>query len=313
MLSRIAESLFWLTRYMERNDGLLRAIKTGYILSLEKSPNAIHTWRPVLETFTALPAEQIAEMEQNTPLALQYLILETDNLNSAKVMIAKARENARGVQDNITKEVWEQVNHLFHYTNNASLQVKLDSNEALGMIDNMLQGSILFAGITDVTMPRNRGWGFLSLGKYIERCLLTIELADKYFREVNYNLEDDKDILYWRNLLLSLSGYELHLKYYHTSFSTRNVAEQILFNDAFPRSVNYTLKHVEKYLRKVIAENTPLENAELSRYFGRLFSQVQFADFDQINEVGLQEYFRRLRFGLIHFSKLLGEAFFLYN
>ena len=312
MLSRIADSLFWLNRYMERTDGLLRAVKSNYILSLENSPKALHTWVPVLQSFTTISKEEIQRIEQNTNEVLHILMLDTQNPNSLKVMIARARENARGIQDYITKEVWEQVNQLYHYTNNPLLEQKLISTEAVSTIDLLLQGSLLYSGIIDATMPRSPGWSFLNLGKYIERCLLTIELSDKYFREVNYNLEDDKDILYWRTLLLSLSGYELHLKHYHTTTYTRNVAEQILFNSAFPRSVNYTLKHVEKYLRNAIAQNTPLENGELLRNFGRLYSQVQYADFEQISERGLQEYFSRVRHALIVFSKMLGETFFSY-
>ena len=117
MLSRIADSLFWLNRYMERADSLLRVIRTNYILSFDVIDSSDFHWRDILPTFTALDEETIKLNGENTASALQYLISDTKNLNAVKVLFVRARENARGVQDNITKEVWEQVNHLYHLVN----------------------------------------------------------------------------------------------------------------------------------------------------------------------------------------------------
>jgi uncharacterized alpha-E superfamily protein len=117
MLSRLADSLFWLNRYMERADGLLRAMKTNYILSLDKGINSNLTWRPVLEIYTTLDDSDINEFENDTAATLRYLLTDTNNPNSLKAILTKARENARGVQDHITKEVWEQVNEMYHMVN----------------------------------------------------------------------------------------------------------------------------------------------------------------------------------------------------
>ena len=125
MLSRIADSLFWLHRYMERADGMLRLLKTSYILSFDKVQTSSITWEPALRIFTSLPAEEIEALKMNDTAALQYLLTDTSNLNSLKIIITRARENARGVQDQITKEVWEQVNHLYHLVNHPSLHEKL--------------------------------------------------------------------------------------------------------------------------------------------------------------------------------------------
>ena len=117
MLSRIADSLYWLHRYMERADGMLRLLKTSYILSLDKVQTSGLTWEPSLKIFTSLSAEEIEVLKMNDSASLQYLVTNTDNHNSLKVIITRARENARGVQDQITKEVWEQVNHIYHLVN----------------------------------------------------------------------------------------------------------------------------------------------------------------------------------------------------
>src|SRR5215212_4741505 len=117
MLSRIADSLFWLNRYMERADNLLRLVHTHHILSLDKDINGVTTWKPVLEQFTLLDAASIAALETSTEATLIKLLTDTANNNSLKLIVNRARENARGAQDHITKEVWEQVNEMFHFVN----------------------------------------------------------------------------------------------------------------------------------------------------------------------------------------------------
>ena len=176
MLSRIADSLFWLQRYMERADGLLRIMRTNYILSLDKGVNSNLTWRPVLEIFTHLNSEQVKNLENDTTATLQYLLTDTRNANSLKALFTKARENARGVQDHITKEVWEQVNQMYHIANSTNLSINLSGYDALDTIENFSKNSLLFAGITDVTMPRGLGWSFMNLDRY-ERCTETIEIT----------------------------------------------------------------------------------------------------------------------------------------
>ena len=195
MLSRLADSLFWLNRYMERADGLLRAMKTTYILSLDKGINSNLTWRPLLEIFTVLPQEDIILLENDTNATLHYLLTDTTNTNSLKAILTKARENARGVQDYISKEVWEQVNQMYHMANNPGLDANLTGYDALGTIENFSSSSLLFMGVIDITMPRGLGWSFMNLGRYIERCSQTAELVDRQYHEINYDLEHTIDII----------------------------------------------------------------------------------------------------------------------
>src|SRR6266536_589955 len=196
MLSRIADSLFWLNRYMERADSLLRVMKTNYILSLDKGVNSNLTWRPMLEIFTYADEQQIK-------------VLEND---------------------------------------------------------------------TDTTMPRGHGWSFMNLGRCMERCTQTIEITDKQYRSIDYDLTKTVDILQWRYLLLSLSGYELHLKTYHSSDVNKDVLHQVLINPNFTRSVFYSLTRIERYLDEAVKENKSAENESLQRFFGRLYSSVKYAD-----------------------------------
>jgi uncharacterized alpha-E superfamily protein len=312
MLSRIADSLYWLDRYMERTDGVLRILRTEYVLSLDKGNSSIPSWRPVLKTFSLADDEKLAEMEFNTPKTLHYLIADTENTNSLRALLNRSRENARGAQDHITKEVWEQVNHVYHSVNNPMIEEKLEGQDALALLDSMTEMVTLYKGVTGSTMPRSMGWNFMNLGKYMERCMITLEVTNRYFGEINYNLQDTKDILYWRQLLLSLSGYELHLKTYRNTQYTLNVAEQVFFNRQFTRSIRYSLDKLGHYLNDVIDMNNPAEKELLKREFGRLHSKIKFADLKQVDALSPEKFIADIRLNLLQFNRLLTQVFFSY-
>ncbi|CAN5578373.1 alpha-E domain-containing protein [soil metagenome] len=313
MLSRIADSLYWLNRYLERADGLLRVTYTNYILSLDKGVNNNITWRPALEIFTYAEEPKIAALENDTDAVLKLLITDTTNFNSLKVILTKARENARGVQDHITKEVWEQVNHMYHMVNQPDLASKLLGYEAVETIENFSKGSLLFTGVTDTTMPRGLGWSFMNLGRLLERCTQTIEMTDKQFATIDYDLDKPTDIMYWRYLLLSLSGYELHLKTYHNSNAGKEVLHQVLANGDFTRSIVYTLSRIDKYLNDVMKENKLEGNDALSKFYGRLYSRVKYVDFDSLNGVTLQRFLQDVSDDVQEFSKRLAQLYFSYS
>ena len=312
MLSRIADSMFWLNRYMERADGLLRTIRTHYILMLDKSVNQTLSWKQVLDIYTFLPEEEKIAMENNSEAVLKYLLFNSQNGNSLKVILTRARENARGVQDHITKEVWEQVNQIYHLVNECSKNFKEENT--LNDIDALTKECILFNGVADTTMPRGMSWNFMSLGRYIERCLLTIEMSIHFFEEIEYDCTLEKDILYWRPLLLSLSGYELHLKQYNSSNTNINALHQVLFNEKFTRSVIYTLIQVDKYFRDVIKNNKAVETEPvMTRRIGRVISNIQFTDFESLNKTTLHPFLIDTRKELEAFSYSLAKQFFSYS
>ena len=313
MLSRIADSLFWLNRYMERSDGLLRLTYVNYILSLDKDAIGNISWRPVLEMFTLSKPEEIETLEQDTEAALKKILVDTSNHNSLKTIIHKARENARGVQDLITKEVWEEVNQMYHLVNQPSLVQKLDAHQGLEIIDMFKKHSVIYTGITDTTMSRGMGWQFMNLGKHIERCLQTVILFQKHLKHVAPFDSNVNDIFKWRYLLLSLSGYELHLKTYRSSNTNKNILHQILLNQNFTRSVVYSLNHIHFYLSRITINSDDEETAKLLRNFGRLHSKVKFLDLKDLNEDTLLPFLKEIEQDLLVFSRMLGKHFFSYS
>lgn len=312
MLSRIADSLFWMNRYMERSDSLMRVIRTNYILSFDVGNTNSFSWRDLAGTYAQPTDGVIGDKLNDIPAALKFLITDGSNLNSIRVLISKARENARGVQDNITKEVWEHVNHLYHLVNDPGLEKKLGGSRALEIIDQIDSNNTLYYGVTESTMPRGQGWAFMNLGKYIERCFLTIETFYAHFTKVDHQLDDAQDILFWKNILLSLSGYELYLKAYTRGQHTMNVADHVVFNRNFPRSIIYSLHRIRRYL-EVAAADARIEGSEsLQKNLGRICSQVEYSDLIQIRETGLPQFLHTLRSDLVNFSNQLTRIYFSY-
>ena len=312
MLSRIADSLFWLNRYIERSDCLVRMVYVHYILSLDRSVNTSNNWRPVLEVCTwAAPAE-IATLENNTPAVLKKILLEEANDNSIRNIVTKARENARGAQDHITKEVWEVVNQMYHLANGPNLSAKLKTDEALKVIEAFSRSSVLFAGITDNTMSRGLGWNFLQLGKFIERCFQTIAITNKQLESIPVEKGEESDILKWRYLLLCLSGYELHLKTYRSPNRTAGVMQQLLLDENFTRSILYSLIRVGHYLENIMIIHED-QNKALKRSFGKLISKVRYQDVHTMDVTGLQRLLQEINSDLSAFSTQLGQYYFSYS
>src|SRR5690349_8202517 len=123
MLSRVADSLYWMSRYMERTDSILRMLKINH-LSSQDDPDEF-TWAPVLKIFSDIDDAQIETMERDGRQVLQFMVLDRDNPNSVFNMITQARENARGVQDNMTKELWQCLNEFYHVMRDPRLQYTL--------------------------------------------------------------------------------------------------------------------------------------------------------------------------------------------
>lgn len=313
MLSRIADNMFWLNRYMERTDGLSRSLRYFYILGFDAWEDDTLGTVPLLKCFSALNEEDRLAKSKDGNAVLTYMITDATNSNSLRVLLGKARENARGSQDRITKEVWEQINSMYHYINSDQLVKKLKGEETLKVLDQLERHCLMYSGIVDSTMPRGLGWEFMNIGKFIERCIQTVDMTDAYLQPMQYNLELNDDLLYWRRLLYALSGYELYLKSNRGVHHSRQVICQVIFDKDFPRSVIYSLVRMEKYLHALLEHSPNADAAVLAKKFGRLKSMVEFTDSHQLDGTELQQLLKQIRQQVWDFSAELSRLFFSYT
>ena len=145
MLSRVADSLYWMSRYMERTDSILRMLKINYASSQDN--NDEFSWQPVLRIYGGLEKESTDKVELTGRTVIEHMVLERENPNSVFNMVTKARENARSVQDNITTEVWQCLNGFYHVIHEDRLKFQILYEDPITVLDALIRECMLYFGV----------------------------------------------------------------------------------------------------------------------------------------------------------------------
>lgn len=311
MLSRVADSLFWMSRYMERTDGILRMLKTNYASSQDDIQE--FSWKPVLRIFTFLTDDEMNAMDFRSREVLEYMLLGKDNPNSVFNIVTQARENGRGVQDHITKEMWQCLNDFYHAVRDNNLSYQIQYEDPITVLDNLMKYGLLYFGTTDVTMARGEGNSFINIGKYLERAIQSTDILDIRFSDYTYDPNKHIDSIYWKYLLLSISGYELYLKTYRSGFDPVNILEQVVLNDQFPRSVVYCINQVHRYFERLKSERNAADFNQIDFMIGKLKSKVRFSTASSIFQEGLHPFLTETKTGLYDIGTALSRTYFAYS
>lgn len=287
-------------------------LKINYATSLDSNTDSAYDWYQVLYSFSQMEEEKMQTIRYQTQEVLQYIIADKQNDNSIRTIITKARENARGLQDQITKELWESINQYYIRFSSGKIDHMLNTNRQSYAISSLIDQSLYYYGVAEVTMPRGEGWNFMGIGKNIERALQTADLVDMRFHDIGYDLNTPMDISYWKNLLMSLSGYEFYLKSYPTGLQTQNVLDMILMNTNFPRSIFYSVKKISYIMEKLAQLNVKEEKA-LMHKIGRLKSHIEYTDLQSIQKVGLYNFLEEIREEVYSFNYEFNKYYFAYR
>jgi uncharacterized alpha-E superfamily protein len=307
MLSRVADSLYWMGRYIERTDGILRMLKINYASSQDDIQE--FSWIPVLRIFTYLNDEEAAKISDDSQAVIRFMLLDKDNPNSVVNIVTMARENARSVQDHITIEVWQCLNELYHAVREERLLKLLQKEDPITILDDLIKKGLLYYGTADITMARGLSYSFISIGKYLERGIQTADILETKFSDRNFNNES-ADILYWKYLLMSVSGYELYLKTYRGGFEFQNVIGQLILNNDFPRSLTHSVSHMNNYFNRLQLQQGTKGSEELERRMGRLRGDIQYSTTDHILSKGLHVYLGDIKNQLNGIADLLNQKYF---
>src|ERR1044072_8000114 len=174
MLSRVADSLYWMSRYIERSDGILRMLKVNYAYSQDSISE--FSWRPVLRLFTYLQEPEAKKLETNPRAILQYIVTDKGNPNAVVNIVTRARENARSVQDHITKELWQCLNDFYHTVRDEQLLEWLYKEDPITALDILIKQGFLFYGTSDITMAGGEGYSFMNIGRFLERAIQSADI-----------------------------------------------------------------------------------------------------------------------------------------
>ena len=273
MLSRVADSLYWMSRYFERADNAARVLKATYGLILNPAKfSSEERWFRAVSSLAPGAASYTVDPQR----ALFMLVADPEGSFSIVKCIGGARENARQVREEISSEMWEHVNRLYHDVTGSMLQPN-DDAAAMRVISLVREGSYRFSGISAATMNHDEAWHFIQLGKYIERACNLCVLLDAYF--VADKHADDLD---WVGLLSSCAAFEAYCKACTAELKPERIANFLLLKPEFPYSVRYSLDRMHEALTSISNLSLSRRTEPIERLIGRLRSMVAYVQVAEI-------------------------------
>ncbi|GAB3603608.1 alpha-E domain-containing protein [Microbacterium aureliae] len=270
MLSRIAESLFWIGRYLERADGTARILDVHLQLLLEDpwidEDTACRSLLTVMGSIPSADAEAVGRED-----VLQRLAVDRGNPSSIAYSLGAARENARRAREIVSTELWETLN-----TTNARMPRRLQVDKVHNFFQWVRERTALSVGVVDSSTSRDEAWQFFTLGRSIERTDMTARmLATRSLTEVSGPS--------WTTILRSCGAYEAYLRTYRGMPSARNAAEFLLLDRLFPRSIIYSIQSAEQCMSAIDprADRVGHSNTVL-RALGQIRNDLEYSSLSEI-------------------------------
>lgn len=310
MLSRVADSIYWMNRYVERAENIARFIDVNLNLLLDSPIGVAQQWEPLIRTTGDLAIFQEKYGAATAENVIRFLTFDRTYPNSIIACLSAARENARSTREIISSEMWQQINAFYHFVNDAAIADRLDFPT---FFSEVKLASHLFAGIASATMTHNEGWHFGLIGRWLERADKTSRIVDvKYFillpsiRDVGTTL----DQLQWIALLRSASAYEMYRKRGAHRITPTSVAEFLVLDREFPRSIRFCIRQTERSLHQITGTPEGTWHSSIERSLGKLRADLDYLTIEDVMESGLHEFLDSLQRQMNDVGIQLSETFF---
>ena len=310
MLSRVADSLYWINRFVERAENISRFLEVSEAMSLDNPSSNAEPWLPLIDANGDRQLFDQSYPHRSPQDVRVFLLLDRNNPNSIVSCIANARENARQIRDVISTEMWEHINELFWSLQDGEV---LWREPELEQLRTIRRGCQLFYGITDVTLSRDHAWLFSRLGRLIERADKTSRILDvKYF----LLLPDPNavggvlDELQWIALLRSAGAYQMYRQSVQQAISPTSVARFLLLDPIFPRSVRFCLQEINDTLKCIQHNPIPGSPDDLECLRGQLVAKWSYVRIEPLINRGLHEAIDQLQNDLNQLHGLIHNNYF---
>jgi len=311
MLSRVADSIYWMSRYIERAENVARFIDVNLNLMLDLPGGSAQQWQPLVDITgdtEAFATRYGAATQQNI---IQFLTFDTENESSILSCVRAARENARSIREIISSEMWEQLNQSYLMINTAAGS-RGDLTDPQELFASVKMASQMFAGVTDATMTHGEGWHFCRLGRKLERADKTSRILDvKYFLllptvdDVGTTVDD----IQWAAVLRSASAFEMYHKR-HGRIAPSRIVEFLLLDREFPRAIHYCLMAARESVHAISGTPAGMFRSPVEQLLGLLCSELAYAQLDDIIASGLHEYLDELQTKMNQVGHHIRETFF---
>ncbi|MDA8743291.1 alpha-E domain-containing protein [Rubripirellula amarantea] len=310
MLSRVAESIYWMSRQIERAENLARFLEVTHNLILDQPENLLNPWKPLVQVTADNEAFDERFKEANADTVTQFLAFDDTYVNSMLSSLRQARENARGVRESLSSEAFEQINDFYRFVRDASNQASLESPN--DFFDAVRRIAIQWTGVLDSTMPRDMGWHFANVGRLLERADKTSRILDVKYFNILPQVDDvgtAVDDLQWSALLSAISGVEAYRRQHHL-ISIEHVVEFFLFNHRFPRSITFCLFGMCESLAEIQGfSNSDSEHTTLP-LAKALHDRLVSTDVQQVLSTGMHQFIDSLQTELNQIGAAMNHDYF---
>lgn len=316
MLARDADSVYWMSRYVERAEHIARIlwINSNLLVDVGDLAPALQDrqWESILTIFH-IDGPPPGEGPVG-PRVGHYMTFNHDNPNSIVSCLIRARENARGIREVISAEMWENLNTLYWSLQADDAQRRFEES-ADDFFRSIMNGSLTFQGLTDQTMAHDQRWLFAQLGKYLERTVVTCRVIETRFdilRRAESMLEAPLRNIQWMGVLRSCCSIEAYRRNHVGDMDPLKVAAFLILESNFPRSIRYCVHHAHEAISRLRGEINPqlIDNAE--RILGRLDTQLEYAEMGEILTEGLPAYLQKLESHIADAAMSVQKAYFLH-
>lgn len=282
MLSRVADSLYWMSRYLERAENTVRQLDVTMSLMLDPGGASAETrWQRLVSSLGGSP-----DLEWNGDMDAMARTLIFSSVHHASVTfcVNGARENARQVREEISTEQWQRLNRLYHqiHSPNTQTQFGANINDALASI---VDGIHLFKGVSDTTMIHGQGWQFIRLGRYLERAYSTATLLEVFQPEL-YTLPEREHSGYQYleqvGLLRCCTAFEAYCQVYTADLSADRILEFLLLNRDFPHAIRYSVDGIMSAVESIQRTGGRRPPEELTAGIGRLHAMLGYTTIGEI-------------------------------
>jgi uncharacterized alpha-E superfamily protein len=293
MLSRVADAMFWMSRYIERADHVARLLEVAFNLQLDLHAVAGAQdlqWQAILAAVQQPPPE-----DDNVPLGPAVstsLTFDLSNPASIMTSINRSRNNARSIRGSISSDVWRELNKLYWQVTDPEFR-KSSQDSPHQLYQSVQTGSQLFQGICDATMIHDEGWRFIQLGKYLERAIIVLRVIDARQRQLSALagvMELSLQNLHWASVLKSCQAYQAYQQIYISRLEPERVMEFLLLNPDFPYSVQYCLKSAAENLAVIGEQDEDRAGGRAGKLLGRMILDLEYAEPSELVNGQLRTY-----------------------
>lgn len=283
MLARVADSLYWMARYLERAEHTARVLEAQLELALDEAPHAASLgWICMLN---GLKLDLPFEASVSPRAVTAAVMFDPQRPNSIVQCVAVARENARQIREQLTGEMWEELNRIHLSLRGLSID-GIWQRGPVEAIQEIRRGGLAFAGAVDATLDQGEGWQFIRLGRFLERTINLAWLLDAHFglRGVASGEPSPEDVVAWAGLLHGCTAFDSYCKRYTVVLNPRQILSFLLLDGDFPHSVRFAAGQVERALAQIAQWTGTPRGSVVSRLAGRLTAGLEFASLDEVVE-----------------------------